>query len=219
MARYPSLVPAFTLAACVLLQPAGAQTQRAPPAGGASPQAMQQLQQAAAERTALQAENSRIRKELEDTKAKLVAAAKQANGSKEGSAALRASLATAQAATKASEQAQEQTRARLQELLERFRQTTGNLAGVETERGQVRQELGAMTARFDTCAQRNVELYDTFNEALAKAEGRGFFSALGRSEPFTKIERVRLENAIDEYRVRAQELRVGRQEPKSPARP
>jgi chromosome segregation ATPase len=199
--------------------PAGAQTQRAPPAGGASPQAMQQLQQAAAERTALQAENSRIKKELEDAKAKLVAASKLANGSREGSVALRAALTAAQAATRASEQAHDQTRARLQELLERFRQTTGNLAGVETERSQVRQELGAMTARFDTCAQRNADLYDTFNEALAKAEGHGLFSALGRSEPFTKIERVRLENSIDEYRVRAQELRVSRQEPKPPARP
>jgi septal ring factor EnvC (AmiA/AmiB activator) len=197
----------------ILALPAEAQTQRAPPpGGGVNPQAMQQLQQATAE-------NTRLKKELEGAKAKLAAATKEASGSKEGTAALRSALAAAQAATKASDQAHDQTRARLQELLDRFRQTTGNLAGVETERIQLRQDLGAMTARFDTCAQRNVDLYDAFNETLAKAEGRGFFSALGRSEPFTKIERVRLENAIDEYRVRAQELRVSREVPKSTAKP
>jgi septal ring factor EnvC (AmiA/AmiB activator) len=197
----------------ILALPAEAQTQRAPPpGGGGNPQAALQLQQATAE-------NTRLKKELEDAKAKLATVTKEASGSKEGTAALRSALAAAQAATKASDQAHDQTRARLQELLDRFRQTTGNLAGVETERGQLRQDLGAMTARFDTCAQRNVDLYDAFNEALAKAEGRGFFSALGRSEPFTKIERVRLENAIDEYRVRAQELRVSREPPKSTAKP
>ena len=124
-----------------------------------------------------------------------------------------------QVAAKASEQAHDQTRTRLQELLERYRQTTGSLAGVETERGQLYQDLAAMTARFDTCAMRNVDLYETFNEAMDRAEGRGFFSAVGRHEPFTKIERVRLENMIDEYRVRAQELKVSRQDPKAPARP
>jgi chromosome segregation ATPase len=197
----------------VLALPAGAQTQRAPPPnGGGNPQAMLQLQQATAE-------NARLKKELEDAKAKLAAATKEASGSREGTAALRSALAAAQAATKAGEQAHEQTRTRLQELLERYRQTTGSLAGVETERGQLHQDLAAMTARFDTCAMRNVDLYDTLTEALNRAEGGGFFSAVGRHEPFTKIERVRLENMIDEYRVRAQELKVSRQDPKAPARP
>jgi chromosome segregation ATPase len=220
MARYSSIVAALTLATCALLEPAAeAQTQRAPPPGGASPQAMQQLQQAAAERTALQAENSRLKKELEDAKAKLAAAAKEASGSKEGNAALRSSLAAAQEATKAGEQAHDQTRARLQDLLDRFRQTTGSLAGVETERNQLKQDLATVTGRFGICAQRNVALYDTLTEALRKVEGGGFFSALGRSEPFTKLERVRLENMVDEYRIKAQEQRLSPAELKLPATP
>lgn len=202
-----------------LAVPAMSQVQRAPPPGGANPQAMQQLQQAAAERSALQADNARLKKELDDTKAKLATATRDASGSKLGSAALRAELTAAQAATRSSEQAHEQTRARLQELLERFRQTTGSLAGAETERGQLKQELAAANSRLDVCAERNVALYDAMNEGLDKLGKGGFFKAMGRAEPFTQVERVRLENMVDEYRARADELRLRKEELKGPEKP
>jgi chromosome segregation ATPase len=166
------------------------------------------MQQLAAARTALQAENERLKKELEAAKAQAAAAGREAAGSKSGTASLRAALASAQAATKAAEQERDQTRTRLQDLLERFRQTAGSLAGVESERGNLRQELAAMTVRFDTCANSNYDLYELNGEILDRLEHQGFGQALARSEPFTRISRARLENLVDDYRQRATEIRA-----------
>lgn len=197
---------------------AQAQTTRAPPAGGGggNPQALQQMQASLA---SLQAENARLKKELEDAKGKVQAASKEASGSKQGVASLRAALAQAQASKQASETLREQTQAKLSDLLDKYRQNTGALAGVETERGQLRQDLAAATGRLDTCAQRNVALYDAMNQALDKVGHGGFFTAMGRVEPFTKIERVRLENMVDEYRARADELKLKQSEIKGPEKP
>ena len=197
---------------------AHAQTTRAPPAGGGggNPQALQQMQASLA---SLQAENSRLKKELEDAKGKVQAASKEASGSKQGVASLRAALAQAQAAKQSSEALREQTEAKLADLLDKYRQNTGALAGVETERGQLRQDLAAATGRLDTCAQRNVALYDAMNQALDKVGHGGFFTAMGRAEPFTKIERVRLENMVDEYRARAEELKLKQSELKGADKP
>jgi len=197
---------------------AQAQAARQPPAGGGggNPQAMQQLQAAMA---SLQAENGRLKKELEDSKGKVQAASKEASGSKQGVASLRAALAQAQASKQSSEALREQTQARLSDLLDKYRQNTGALAGVETERGQLRQDLAAATGRLDVCAQRNVALYDAMNQALDKVGRGGFFTAMGRAEPFTKIERVRLENMVDEYRARAEELKLKQSELKGADKP
>jgi len=167
----------------------------------------------------LQAENSRLKKELEDAKGKVQAASKEASGSKQGVASLRAALAQAQASKQSSEALREQTQARLSDLLDKYRQNTGALAGVETERGQLRQDLAAATGRLDVCAQRNVALYDAMNQALDKVGRGGFFTAMGRAEPFTKIERVRLENMVDEYRARAEELKLKQSELKGADKP
>ena len=195
-----------------------AQSARQPPAGGGggNPQALQQLQSAMA---SLQAENARLKQELEDSKGKVQAATKEASGSKQGVASLRASLAQAQASKQASETLRDQTQARLSELLDKYRLNTGALAGIETERGQLRADLAASSARLDVCAQRNVALYDAMNQALDKVGHGGFFTAMGRAEPFTKIERVRLENMVDEYRARAEELKLKQSELKGPEKP
>jgi len=211
----PALVGVALLGLAPLAQ---AQSARQPPAGGGggSPQALQQLQSAMA---SLQAENARLKQELEDSKGKVQAATKEASGSKQGVASLRASLAQAQASKQASETLRDQTQARLSELLDKYRLNTGALAGIETERGQLRADLAASSARLDVCAQRNVALYDAMNQALDKVGHGGFFTAMGRAEPFTKIERVRLENMVDEYRARAEELKLKPSELKGPEKP
>jgi chromosome segregation ATPase len=220
--RGPSLAAACAAALLAawslsLAPAAGAQTARQPPAGGGAGGA--QAQQLQAAMASLQAENARLKKELEDAKGKAQAASKEASGSKQGVASLRAALAQAQASKQSSEALREQTQARLSDLLDKYRQNTGALAGVETERGQLKQDLAATTGRLDTCAQRNVALYDAMNQALDKVGHGGFFTAMGRAEPFTKIERVRLENMVDEYRARAEELKLRQSEIKGPEKP
>ncbi len=214
-----SLIPLRMLLAAGMLAfalRAHAQTARQPPAGGAAPQASAQF---AAEKAQLQSQLASARKDLEDARAKLQAAGKEASGSRSGLAALKAQLAQAQEARQAAEASRDQLQAKLQELLDKYRQNTGALAGLETERGQLKQDLASATARLDVCAQRNVALYDAMNEALAKLGRGGFFTAMGRTEPFTKIERVRLENMVDEYRQRAEELKLRKSDLAGPDKP
>jgi len=213
-----ALAPGLALWMLIGLAPlAQAQSARQPPAGGGGGGA--QTQQLQAAMASLQAENSRLKKELEDAKGKVQAASKEASGSKQGVASLRAALAQAQASKQSSEALREQTQAKLSDLLDKYRQNTGALAGVETERSQLKQDLAAATGRLDTCAQRNVALYDAMNQALDKVGHGGFFTAMGRAEPFTKIERVRLENMVDEYRARADELKLKQSDIKGPEKP
>ena len=188
-------------------RPAAAQVAR-PAGGNASAQVLQQYQQASAERAALQAENLRMKQELDALKAKLKATDRQLSDTRGSATRSQNALAAAQAAARSSEQALEQNRARLQELITRFKDTTATLGGVETDRAQTRQQLVAMNAQYDLCAQRNFELYELNAQALDRLDHPGAFAAFTRIEPFTRLQRTRMENLVDDYRARALELRV-----------
>jgi hypothetical protein len=43
---------------------------------------------------------------------------------------------------------------------------------------------------------------------LKRYEHVGMFTKVSAAEPFTRITRTRLENLVDEYRIKAQDLRV-----------
>jgi chaperonin cofactor prefoldin len=187
--------------------PIAAQVARSGGSNNVSGQLLQQYQQATAERATLQGENARLKQELESVKSKLTASDRQLAAAR-GAAGSRAALAAAQLAAHTSEQALEQTRVRLQELITRFRDTTAALSGVETERAQAHQQLAAMNTQYDICAERNYELYEMNGEALTHLEHPGVWSGLVGHEPFTRLQRTRLENLVDDYRARALELRV-----------
>lgn len=196
---------AVGLALALAALPAGAQVARSG-GGGAAQQAIQQLQQLAAERTALQAENARLKQDLEAAKAAQAAAEKKA-------AALQARVAGAAAQAQrgasaaAAEQQLAQTRTRLDELVARFRETGEQLRTMEGERNTLRSELGASQRAAATCATHNAELYQIASDVLTRYEGSGFGDTLARKEPFTRVARNRLENLVDGYREQLETLR------------
>ncbi len=58
------------------------------------------------------------------------------------------------------------------------------------------------------CTDHNSKLYSLNEEVLVKLEQQGFWSALLRQEPFTRLKRTELENLADNYRAAAQDDRV-----------
>jgi len=180
--------------------------------GGANAQLLQQYQQASSERNALQAENAKLKKDLDDAKAKLSAANKQLGTMKAGSASQQSALEAAQAADRNSAQSLEQTKSKMQELVTHFRETATTLREVETDRSGVKQQLAKSQADFDQCVQRNYQLYQVNSEILDHYEHQSAFSVLARAEPFTQIKRTQNENLVDEYRARAEELRLQRRQ-------
>ena len=204
-----SLVVVLSIAA---ICDVSAQVQRSG-GGSANAQLAQQYQQAVTERAQLQADNDKLKKQLDDTKKQLDSAKQQLATTKASAGTAASELATAQASAQSSAQTLEQTKARLQELVARFRDTAVTLRDVEADRSQLQQQLLQSRAKFDLCAERNYQLYQVDSEVLDKYEHEGFFSYAARGEPFTRIKRTRIENLVDEYKERAEELRVQKSAP------
>jgi regulator of replication initiation timing len=198
----------MTLLGGVLLAWAGgafAQTARS--GGNASAQLMQQMQELASERTTLQAENDKLKKQLADiTKDRDALKAGQQTvdrRAKDSAAALQHSKVQNEA------EAQEltQTKAKMQELIAKFRETVTKMREIEAESSASKQALAARDQQLATCSDRNAGLYRLNDEILAHMKkSPGLFSCAANAEPFTKIAQIRNENLADDYRYRAQEL-------------
>jgi chromosome segregation ATPase len=194
---------AALLAAAGLSGPAAAQTTRS---GGDTARAMQQMQQLAAERTALQAENAKLKQQLDEAQKKLSAATAQ-----QDTLTRRAQNAEAASGRPAASSAQNtesaaRTRAQLDEVVAKFRETAQTLKQVESERNTLRQQAEGADRQLETCRDHNAQLLTINEEVLVRLENTGFWNKLAADEPFTQLKRTQLENLAMDYRQRAREL-------------
>jgi len=192
-----------------------AQSQRS---GGDAQKFMQQYQQIAAEKTALQAQVAQMKSDLDGAQTELAAVKKERDALKKqaGTAAAAATALTSLTAAKqTAEKNLEQYKQRMTELVARFRDLAANLKEVEADRSKIRQDLQERNSAFDKCAADNMQLYEINGEILDRYEHVGLFTKVSSAEPFTRITRSRIDNLVDEYRARALELRVQKQNPPS----
>jgi chromosome segregation ATPase len=204
--------------ALAALGAAAAVAQVARSSGSDSQRALAQLQQLAKERTALQEENARLKRELEKAKADAASATNAASAARRRLATAETAARSAAADTAAQSELAESKR-RLQELVSRYRDLADNLRNVETERATMLETATARSRDYDRCAAANAELYVLTTEVLDRYENAGFGHALGRAEPFTRLTRTRVENLVDEYRARAAELRTDVDQRQGQAKP
>jgi chromosome segregation ATPase len=201
---------ALVVSAAFLASVAHAQAERSG-GGGEAARIIQQYQQVAAEKTALQSQLAQAKKDLEASQSELAAAKKERDALKAraGAAATAtaeaARLTTAQATT---EKSLEQYKQRLTEVVAKFRELAANLKDVETDRNTLRADLGKRDAAYQHCATDNVQLYDLATQILDRYEHVGLFTKVGAEEPVTRITRARLDNITDEYREEAKQLRL-----------
>jgi chromosome segregation ATPase len=187
---------------------AHAQTQRS---GSSETQKfMQQYQQLAAEKTALQAQQAQTKKDLDTAQADLAAMKKERDALKSRAGGSAAQFAQLAAGKEAAEKSLEQLKQRTTELVTRFREMALNLKEVEADRGKLQNDLKERSTAFDKCAQDNLGLFEVNSEILDRYEHVGVFTRIGTADPFTKIARTRIENLVDEYRARALELRAAK---------
>lgn len=206
-----------TLALLLLLPVAAAfaQTERS---GNADARVMQQLQQLTSERASLQAENAKLKQDLEKARKELEQATTGRKALEGRAKALEASATRDGQHSKEANEQLERTRTQLQELIAKFRETAQTLRDTETDRAQARNQLAAREREFKTCVDRNAALYNLNAEVLERMDGRGFWSSVAEREPFTRLKRVELENLIEDYKYRADELRLQEQQRASAAR-
>lgn len=184
-----------------------AQAQRS---GGETQKMMQQYQQLAAERTSLQAQVAQLQKDLNTANADLVAVKKERDNLKGNAGTAAAAVERAKLSKQSADQTLEQSKQRMAELVAHYRDTAQSLKEAETDRAGVRRELSERNAAFDTCANDNLQLYEINKEVLDRYEHVGLFTKAAATEPFTRISRTRIQNLVDGYRARAEELRAAK---------
>jgi chromosome segregation ATPase len=179
------------------------QTERA--GSSANTQLMRQMQQLASERTQLQSDNARLKQELDATRKERDALKGTSAAAEKRLRSLEAGAARAGGERDASTQELAQLRARMEELVGKFRETATALRDVETQRATAVQNLVVRDNELAQCGDRNQKLYTLNDEILTYFGGRGFWSGLASAEPFTKLKRTQLENLIGEYRDKAED--------------
>ncbi len=171
--------------------------------GAVAAQVVAELQQFSAENTSLKAQNAQLKQQL-------AAAQKERDALKTGQQSSvsrmkssQAALARSTAADASDQQRIAAMQASMQQLIAKFRELVETLRKTEIEDTTAKQTLAMRQQDLSICTQRNQALYKLDDDVLAHFERQGFWTRLASDEPFTRIERVRLENYADETRGRA----------------
>lgn len=204
-AKFLSLVAAIGGFALLVADTAVAQTQRS---GSDSTRIVQQLQQVTAEKNKLQQETDGLKKELEELKIKHAQASTEQSKLQQKARELEVISSRQRAGSGDSEEALQKSRVQMQELITKFRETTQTLKDVETERDTARADQVAKQRELSACVDKNAQMYLLSDELLGKLGNQGVWSAMKGKEPFIKLSRTRLENLVDEYRYRIDELKL-----------
>lgn len=199
--RCLTVVAVIVLGAVLAAPVTHAQTARS--GGSASAQLMAELQQLAAERTSLQAQNAQLKKDLEQARQERDALKKAQQDVVTRIRTSEAAVARTAAERAASEQELQRVKDRTQELIAKFRETVQTLRQAETEGAAAKQTLATREQQLKVCFDHNAALYKLNAEVLDRLEHQSGWSRLARAEPFTKIKRVQLENLVDDYKAKA----------------
>ena len=192
------------LAVCASV--ANAQTPRG--GGAASAQMLQELQQLAAERTQWQADSAKMKQELDGLRKERDELKRNRESMEQRSRAAAAALVQSTRERSATERELAESKAKMQELIAKFRETLQTLRQIEAENVAAKQNLTARDRQLAACGGRNAALYSLNGEILTHMERESAWSGLARAEPFTQIARARLENMADDYKARADSERV-----------
>jgi hypothetical protein len=148
--------------------------------------AQRMVRQIALERDALQAENAKLKIEIEDLAKKL--------GSLK----------------KSSEAALSKSRESNTTLNENLQQTVQSLRKTESEKNQLQETVVGQAQQLDSCELNNAKLVQTNREMIDHYDKKSIFDALLQHEPITQLKRVGIENIAQEYQDRVDLLEFKR---------
>jgi hypothetical protein len=144
--------------------------------------AQRMLRQMALERDAMQAENARLKGEIEVLNGKL-------GGLK-----------------KSSEAAMSKSRGSYASLNENLQQTTQDLRKSESEKNQLQETVDGQAQLIVACEEKNVSLMKINRELLVHYDKKGLLDVMLQREPLTQLKRVEIENIVQEYQDKIDQL-------------
>jgi DNA repair exonuclease SbcCD ATPase subunit len=153
------------------------------------------LKQATAEKTELQQQLAALQKQVDGLERDLDAA-------KTDASAGRQKLQTGFNETI------EQWRQRDARQLGQLEQLRAQLKEQSEQRAMLDEKLQVQTGNFSICYDNNRKLLDLNREILAQYENKGVFDALRQKEPVTGLKQVEVENLVQDYRYKIDDLSV-----------
>jgi chromosome segregation ATPase len=167
---------------------------------GGSARLQVMVQQLTGEKTQLQADNKKLKTDLDAANAELKKLRDDKASLERRASQSEASLNQVNASNTRNEATAAQLRSRLDEIIAEYRKTAETLRVTELDRNDVKGKLDARERAFGQCVASNQKLFETGNDVLDKFEDRGRWAALRTREPFTQNKRVELQNLVDQYR-------------------
>jgi chromosome segregation ATPase len=153
------------------------------------------LRQATTEKTALQQQVIDLQKQV-DTLTKQLGNVKASSSAKQESLAQQMS-GNSEKWREANEKVSEDLKTTREKL------KTSTQKSVELE-----QNLKSQTDNFSLCYANNKKLYDINKELLSKYKDKGAMDALLQKEPFTGVSQVEVENLIQDYQYKLDDLKL-----------
>jgi len=150
--------------------------------------AQRMLRQMSLERDVAQAENVKLKSELEEINRKLAGVRKSSE----------AALAKSQESNAA--------------LNDNLQQTGQKLRQAESEKNQLQDMVNGQAELIQSCESKNTNLVQVNRELLDRYQKKGFFDALLQREPLTQLKRVEIENVVQEYQDQIDQMEFKRTE-------
>ncbi len=100
----------------------------------------------------------------------------------------------------------ERAKAQTLEIAGKYRELAATLRNTEIERARAAATEQRHVQRALACEQQNEKLRQIGLEVLERYEHKGFWQVFAAAEPFTQVQRARLENEVDAYRMQIADL-------------
>ena len=117
-----------------------------------------------------------------------------------------------QQAELSSKQQQAELSDKYQETEKKLKQAEQQYAATSTSLQQTKSEKEQEKKRLDgdiqACEKKNSELYLLSVKLMDKYQAKGVWDAVRQEEPFTQLDKVRIENLLQEYRDKADANRI-----------
>jgi chromosome segregation ATPase len=164
-----------------------------------------QLHAAQQEKTELADQVEVLKKQVSELEAKRAALEKKLNGqSRQISELSDKQLSDKQQQAELSDKYQE-TEKKLKLMEQQYATTSNNLQQTQMEKEQEKKKLDG---DIQVCEKKNSELYLLSVKLMDKYQAKGVLDAIRQAEPFTQLEKVRIENLLQEYRDKSDANRI-----------
>jgi chromosome segregation ATPase len=150
----------------------------------------------------LQAENAELTRSKTELDVRLREATRQLDAARSGLNAAQGSLRSVQGQQTDLQGKYDEASARLATTTDRLNQASKSLATRDAELAQALQQLTQSRAANAGCEDKNGKLYTYGQEILDRYQHKGVWAALKQKEPVLGLNRVEIENVVQEYKLK-----------------